>query len=286
MNPKTLGVLLVLCASFFWAVQTIVVKFAFRETAGVLQTAFFQVFFVSLLALLYAVFSKASFKIERNQWPAIVYIALAGSLVADFLFLYALTDTTAVNANLIAHLQPVFIILMGFFILKSEKISRFDYLGVFFMLLSALLVTSGSIENLFALKFGGFADLVVLVAAVIWATVTIAVKKYLDKVHAGVILFYRFLISAACFFAILVFSNNLFFSNYFQIINGLLVGAGYILLYEGLKRLKAAETSALELASPFFAAILGIAFLGEFLSPLQAGGMLLLFFGIYFISKK
>jgi drug/metabolite transporter (DMT)-like permease len=43
--------------------------------------------------------------------------------------------------------------------------------------------------------------------------------------------------------------------------------------------------SSLELATPFFAAILGLMFLGETITPLQIGGILILFTGVYTLTK-
>ena len=66
---------------------------------------------------------------------------------------------------------------------------------------------------------------------------------------------------------------------------GLVIGTGTLLYYEGLKRMKVAQVSSLELASPFFAATLGFFAFGEAVTIMQIGGMLLLVIGVYLISK-
>ncbi|MBI2654908.1 EamA family transporter [Candidatus Woesearchaeota archaeon] len=58
-----------------------------------------------------------------------------------------------------------------------------------------------------------------------------------------------------------------------------------MLYYEGLKRLKAAQVGALELSTPFFAAILSFFILGEVTTLFQIIGIVLLFMGVYFLSK-
>ena len=75
-------------------------------------------------------------------------------------------------------------------------------------------------------------------------------------------------------------------SNIYQILVGISIGIGTILYYEGLKRIKAAQVSGLELSAPFFAAILGFLILEEPLTSIQIMGILLLFVGIYYLSKK
>ena len=67
---------------------------------------------------------------------------------------------------------------------------------------------------------------------------------------------------------------------------GIVAGIGTIFYYEGMKRLKPAQVSALELSTPFFAAIIGFLALGELVSPMQILGIFLLVIGVYLISKK
>jgi probable blue pigment (indigoidine) exporter len=81
-------------------------------------------------------------------------------------------------------------------------------------------------------------------------------------------------------------TSSLGIANIYQVLIGVIIGIGTILYYEGLKRLKAAQVSALELSTPFFAAILGFLILNETITLMQIGGISLLFVGVYFISKK
>ena len=80
--------------------------------------------------------------------------------------------------------------------------------------------------------------------------------------------------------------HSLVLSNIHQVLVGLTVGAGTIPYYEGLKRIKAAQVSALELSTPFFAALLGFLILGEWVTVMQISGTVLLFIGVCFLSKK
>jgi drug/metabolite transporter (DMT)-like permease len=104
--------------------------------------------------------------------------------------------------------------------------------------------------------------------------------------NAGVITFYRFFFPALIFAAYLGVTSSLIITNIYQVCIGVIIGVGTILYYEGLKRLKAAQVSGLELSTPFFAAILAFFFLGEVITGMQIIGILLLFSGVYLISKK
>ena len=80
--------------------------------------------------------------------------------------------------------------------------------------------------------------------------------------------------------------SSLVLSNIYQILVGVVVGVGTILYYESMKRIKAAQVSAMELSTPFFAALLAFLVLREGVTVMQISGMVLLFVGVCFLSKK
>jgi drug/metabolite transporter (DMT)-like permease len=286
MDKKRIGVLAIVGASVMWAIEPIFAKLAYANSS-VIQTSAFRAIFVTVVALIYALSTNGkNIKISKKEFSVIFYIAVVGTLVADLLFYFALTKISVLNAVLIGHLQPIFIILIGYFILKDEKHSKYDYAGIFIMIFGALLVTTQTIQNLLILKIGTFGDLLVVGATVSWATTGIVARKYLKNMNCGIITFYRFLIAAVFFSIYLLLKSEFHFGSINQIIIGIIVGVGYILYYEGLKRVKAAQAGALELSTPFFAAILGFLVLGELVTPMQIAGILILCIGVYLLSKK
>ncbi|HHE04589.1 MAG TPA: EamA family transporter, partial [candidate division WOR-3 bacterium] len=184
------------------------------------------------------------------------------------------------------HMQPIFIVLIGFFILKDDILTKFDYTGIIIMILAGILVTTREISNISKLRFGNIGDLFVLFATFAWATTAIVMRKYLKNMNAGTLTFYRFSIASIVFGVYLLFTSSKFILNIFQILIGVIVGVGTILYYEGLKRIKAAQVSSLELSTPFFAALLGFFILGETVTIIQIFGIILMFTGVYFLSRK
>jgi drug/metabolite transporter (DMT)-like permease len=209
-----------------------------------------------------------------------------GTILADLLYFFSLTKIPVLNAVLIGHMQPISIILIGFFFLKEDRLSKFDYLGIFTMIIAGLLVTTRTPENLAKIRLGTAGDVYVVLATVAWATTAIAMRKYLRQINAGVITLYRFSIAAIAFVIYLSLTSSLVLSSIYQILVGFVVGVGTILYYEGLKRIKAAQVSALELSTPFFAALLSFLILGELVTVMQIAGIGLLVVGIYLLSKK
>jgi len=286
MRLKTIGILATLGASIAWAFEPIFAKLSYRN-ANFLETSTVRAVLVALIALSYVfVTNKGNLKVNRKQFSILVYIALAGTLFADLMYLFALTKVPVINAVLIGHMQPIFIVFIGFFCLKGDKLVRFDYVGICFMIIAGLLVTTRNLRNLSMLRFGNMYDLFVLCATVAWATTGMVTRKYLRDMNAGVVTFYRFFIASIVFVIYALSTSSVLFSNIYQVLVGVIVGAGYILYYEGLKRIKAAQSSALELSAPFFATLLGFFILGEAATVMQILGILLLFPGIYFLAKK
>ncbi len=286
MNTKKIGVLAILGASIMWAIEPILAKLSYK-TSDFFHTSAIRALFAALIGLIYVLITESkSLKVTRKQLSKLVYISLVGTLTADLLYFFALTKTSVINAVLIGHMQPIFIVLIGFFILKDDILTKFDYTGIIIMILAGILVTTREISNISKLRFGNIGDLFVLFATFAWATTAIVMRKYLKNMNAGTLTFYRFSIASIVFGVYLLFTSSKFILNIFQILIGVIVGVGTILYYEGLKRIKAAQVSSLELSTPFFAALLGFFILGETVTIIQIFGIILMFTGVYFLSRK
>ncbi|KPJ66631.1 MAG: hypothetical protein AMJ43_07625 [Coxiella sp. DG_40] len=286
MDSKKTGVLAILVASLMWAIEPVLAKLAYSN-ADFLQTSGIRAIVVTLVALLYVLLTRqGGLKVTKRQFSTLVFMAVAGTLFADLIYFLALTMIPVINAVLIGHMQPIFIVLIGFFILKEDKLTRFDYLGIFIMIIAAILVTTKTQANLSALKLGTLADILVLLATLAWATMAIVMRKYLRQLDAGVITFYRFSIASVVLVTYLLVTSSLVLSNIYQILIGIVVGTGTILYYESLKRIKAAQTSALELSTPFFAVLFALFVLGEMVTIMQIAGIVLLVVGVCLLSKK
>jgi drug/metabolite transporter (DMT)-like permease len=286
MDAKKTGILAILGASLMWAFEPVLAKLAYRSS-DFLQTSAIRAICVVLVALVYVILRRQrNFKITSRQFSILVYVALAGTIIGDLVYFYALTRVPVLNAVLIAHLQPIFIVFIGFFILKEDKLTKYDYIGIVTMIIAGVLVTTETIENLAAVRLGTTGDVYVLLATIFWATTTIAVRKNLRDFDAGVVTFYRYLIASAVFVVYLSLRSSLVLSSIYQVLVGVVVGAGTIFYYEGLKRIKAAQVGAIELATPFFAALFGFCILKERVTIMQVMGIALLFAGVYLLSKK
>ncbi|MGB9721982.1 MAG: DMT family transporter [bacterium] len=285
-SNKTIGVIAVLGASVMWALEPIFAKLSFQST-DFLNTFATRILFCLIVITIYSLFSNPEqLLVKKKEFKWLIYLSLVATLFADFIYTFALTRVMVINAVLIGHIQPLFIVILGYFFLKSDKLTKSDYLGILFMIFAGIFVSTKTFDNLRNLKFGTIGDLLVLFATFAWATTAITTRKYLKDLPAQVIAFYRFLLAGIIFFVYLLLSNGINITNIYQVLLGIVIGIGTILYYEGLKRIKAAQVAALELSTPFFATFLGYIVLEEYITLLQFAGLMFLIIGIYFISKK
>lgn len=283
---KLLGVAAVIGASIMWALEPIFAKMSYR-TAGVLNTFAMRTIFSLLVISVYILFTnRRQFIVKKQFLPALVALSLIATLFADLMYIYALTRVPVVNAVLIGHMQPIFIVVIGYFTLRQDRITRYDYLGIFAMMVAGILVTTGTLDNLIALRVGTVGDLYVLMATIAWAVTAIIARKYLRVLPASTIAFYRFIIAGIFFVTYAGIMHGLLIHSIYQVLLGIVIGIGTILYYQGIKMIKAAQTSALELSTPFFAAFLGYVVLHEHITVVQLVGMGFLLPGIYFLAKK
>jgi drug/metabolite transporter (DMT)-like permease len=287
VKNKTIGIIAVLFASIMWAIEPVFVKLSY-ETSDFIQTNTIRTIFALIVAFIYIIIKKKpkDLKLPKKDVLPMMYIALVATLFADFMYVFSLSQIPVVNAVIIGHMQPVFIVLFGIFILKSDKLTKFDYFGIVLLIASGILVTTRTVENLFSLKLGTMGDLFVLSATIAWATTAIATRKYVKHLDTGVLAFYRFSVAAVVLSIYLILNNRFFIENIYQVGVGIVVGLGTILYYESLTRIKAAQTSALELSTPVFATVLAFFMLSEVPTIMQIVGVLLLFIGLIFISKR
>ncbi|MEO0129991.1 MAG: DMT family transporter [candidate division WOR-3 bacterium] len=285
-SNKSIGVMAILGASVMWALEPIFAKLSF-QTTDVLNTFATRILFCLIIITFY-VFLKnpKELKVKAKEFKWLIYLSTVATLFADFIYTYAFTKVMVINAVLIGHIQPIFIIILGYFFLKSDKLTKFDYLGILFMIFAGIFVSAKTVDNLKNLRFGTLGDILVLLATFAWATTAITTRKYLRELPAQVIAFYRFIFAGIIFFVYLLLTHGIKIANIYQVLLGFVIGVGTILYYEGLKRIKAAQVSALELSTPFFATFLGYVILKEFITIMQFLGLLFLMVGIYFISRK
>lgn len=284
VDQQILGLLFGVCAGAIWAVEAVLGKMLFHS-ATFLQVAATEAFFAALTAFAYTLVRRTHMKLTRKNVSKLLAVGLVGTVFAPVMYFFGLSQTFAVNASLIAHLQPLFVSLFGFYFLK-ERLQKRDFLAGLLIVCAAVLITSRTVDNLAAFTFGNLGDLTVVFATVSWAIVAIPGKQLTEETSSVLIVCYRFIIASLVFLPLLLILNQLVITSPYQILLGVLVGLGYIFYYEGLRRSKASHIALTELSAPFFTAILAWHFLGEIITPMQTIGATLLLCGLLVLTQE
>lgn len=217
--------------------------------------------------------------VSPQKIPALLFVAVASGVIADLSFYYSLQFIPIVNGLVIGHLQPFFMLFCGFLLFKEQPLSKAQVIGGTIMFIASLLVSSATVEQILAFKFGVWQNLVVLGSAVLWAVSTLAVKHYLTQLDTPVVVFYRFLLSAIVVGGYLLITDTIFTPSLIIFANAAAVYTGISLWFLGLRSLSAPEVGFLELFSPLFGLALGAFLLGQHATWLQIVGCLLMFVG-------
>jgi len=283
-NQKVLGVLFGISAGAMWAAEAILGKLLFRSF-DFIQVAALEAFFGTLTAFAYVFLRRERVNLDRKDTWNLLVVGLVGTVFASLMYFRGLTETYAVNATLIGHMQPLFVAFFGFYFLK-EGLHKHDLVAVMLMISAAILITTRTPAGLVGFRFGNRGDLMVLFATVSWAFVAIPGKRLTEKASSVVIVGCRFLIASLAFMPVLLGLNRLIVSSIEQVLLGVLVGLGYVFYYEGLRRIKAGQIALTELSAPFFTAVFAWYLLNEIVTPMQIVGALLLASGLYVLTLE
>jgi len=283
INQKILGILFGILAGVMWSIEAILGK-TLLSSLSFIQVAASESFFAAITSFTCILLSKKPIKLKTSRKIDILFVGLIGSVFAPMAYFFGLKLTFAINATLLAHIQPLFVSILGFLFL-GERLHKNDVIGGLMIGVAAILVSGRNIENLLNLKFNT-GDLVVLFATFCWALVAIPGKRLTETANSILIVGYRFLIASGFFIPLLLALNQLTIESIYQIILGVIIGLGYIFYYEGLKRIKASQVALTELSSPLFTAILAWFTLKEYMTWLQATGATLLIAGLIILAYE
>jgi drug/metabolite transporter (DMT)-like permease len=128
----------------------------------------------AVILLPFAVRGGPQLGVRRTAGPLAVLV-LCGGVLYPWVFLLALSRTTATNTALLIALNPVFTILLAPLI--GERLTRNRAAGVGLALLgAATVITKGDVQHLTALSFNT-GDLLAVGAAAIWAVFNLASRR-------------------------------------------------------------------------------------------------------------
>ncbi len=283
MDKTAKGSLLILAASLIWGATPIIEKIAVQIVEPIAVSGW-RFFLAGLIALALLKGKKISLKTGRHEKIVLLLAAVTGAAAAPFLWYTGLTLTSAVTASLVERLEPLWVGLIGFLLLK-ERVKKDEVLGT-------ALVSAGVLAAVSSITFdASLGVLMILFASFGWALQIVLTKDIIKRLNPWVTFTYEMLVGGfvslvAGYFLIgnSVFSfpiQGWYYVLALSLFASVIAGS---LFFFGLKMIEAERASAITSTMPLFTIIFSAAFLNEALSVQQMAGAALIVCGVIVLA--
>jgi drug/metabolite transporter (DMT)-like permease len=285
-TPQVLTELSLLFIAVVWALNFTVVKASLSEID---PYSFNAIRFLLAASFMWIVLAKrkAWFKLTRSDLLPLLAMGLCGNLLYQWLFIVGIDLTLAANAAVMLGTIPIWVAVFSH-LLSIELMNRLKGIGVFLAFSGVLLIIFFG-NNRISFESENFTgDLVIVLAAVVWALYTIFSKRFLTRYTP--LQFSTIMTSVGafslCILAIPHTENTEWSSVSLPayggaIFSGLLsIGVAYLIWNNAIRTVGAVRTATYQNLVPVLGLLFGIALLGENLEPLQYAGSAVVISGI------
>lgn len=288
MSKRSLGLLALLCTSFFWGFGPVITKIGLGEIP-----AFSFAFMRNILAfliLLPFLFGMKHHWISKSDIPRFIAVGIFGSGLNALFFMSGLSLTNASTSAAIFATVPLVNAIAASFILR-ETPSVVRILGVGVGFLGSLMITLGPSFLGTAVTGNTIGNLLIFGAVLSWVTYIIVSKELLAKYSPLTLTAYLFLVSSIMLapFAYYDFVTqpNWIMKVHWQGVAAICYGAifagilAYVFFQWGMKQTSAFTAGIFTYLQPPLAALFAIPVLGEKPTPILILGTVLILGGVF-----
>ncbi|WP_298754059.1 DMT family transporter [uncultured Psychroserpens sp.] len=245
----------------------------------------------TLLFWLTGLFLKRE-KIDKKDYFTFFLGAMFGVAINMLLFLKGLELTTPIHASVIVTITPIIILVLSSFFL-SEKITKLKVLGVVLGFCGGVLLTLLGKST----RIGDnvpLGNLFIFINAISYSIYIIIIKKLTSKYHPFTLIKWLFLIGLVLVLPFgyteateiqwETFTPYVWLSVLFVVVGATF--ATYVLNPFALRSLKASTVGVFIYLQPVIAGMFAIIMGVDAISPVKLIAMLLIFSGVYLVTKK
>ena len=281
-----------LFAVMFWGASFVAIKIGLKYVLPI--TLVWMRFALGVIILSIAVGLRHQFTFPKPK--DLLYFAILGFLGITFhqwLQSTGLVTSQATTTGWIVASMPIFIAILGWFILK-EKLKMLQIFGVLLAGFGVLLVvTHGNLHTLISGKFGSTGDILILISAPNWALFTILSRRGLKTYPAALMMF--FVLTFGWLFSTIPFlagrgwesiqrigADGWFSLGFLGIFCS---GFAYIFWYDALKVLPVAQVGTFLYIEPIVTVIVSFFLLHENLSLAGWLGGATILLGVWLVNQ-
>ncbi len=279
-----------LSATLIWGASPVLIKVLLNVLpASAIVAGRYLVASLALAPFAIVIALRSRARVTARDWLQLIAVGALGSGVGQLLFVYAVDLSSAGIVNALSKSQPLFVVFLGFFVLR-ERVSSFRFILVGMMVAACAMIGAGEVGAVEGhLRDRLVGDGLALCAGLSWAVAIVLGKSALRKFPAELVALVRFGTGFAVAAGVMMASETrpsfegmtpLHWALFAAL--GLICGTlALVLYYRGLASVDAHVAASLELVGPTVTVILGWVVLGETLNPWHVGGICTLLFGAY-----
>lgn len=300
MRTRSIGrsnAFLMIVLIIFWGSSFVVVKLVLKEGLTPVAIATFRFLTAGAIFLIALLLRKTRNRkylllIEKKDSPMLLVLALTG---VTFFFTAQYTGINMAGASiaaiLVCLLSPVLINILSAAIFK-EHLTKKQGLGIGIAAVGTFTVVTGSSVGFQGNQFF-YGTLILLSTPFLWATYTLVGRKIMLKYDPFLIVAYTNVLGGLCLIPFSLAENSfnqIITMNLYEWAAILFLAftcsfLGYYIWFYVINKVGAVASSFL-FAEPLVTALFATAFVGEQIGPFTIAGGLLIFTGVYLVTRK
>ena len=293
MKSRALALLAAFAATAIYGMNHTIAKVVMPHYIGPFGFIMLRVVGACILFWLVSFFIPKE-TIERKDFLRIAFTALFGMCINMLMFFKGLQLSTPINSGVIVTLTPIIILILSAFFLK-EKLTQFKFLGIVLGFIGALLLilygNSNKVINAPDISLG---NTMLLINAVSFGAYLVMVKPLTKKYSTVTLMKWMFLLGVIYTFPFTITEfievswETLPFEAIWRI--GFVVVGTTFLTYMfnvyALKTLPATTIGAFTYLQPIITIVYAVITGNDILDGVKILACLLVFLGVYLVSKK
>lgn len=291
MNVKV--ILKALFAVTVWGASFVATKISLQYVSP--STVVFLRFTMGVIVLGLAVVLYKQFSLPTGRdWGYFAILGFLGITFHQWLQSTGLLTAQATTTAWIITSTPIFIAMLGFFVLK-ERLAWYQVAGIILAAFGVLLiVTKGSLSTLASGRLSTPGDFLILISAVNWAVFSTLSRSGLKKHPATLMMFY--VMSFGWLFTSILFFVGSGVSEILTIPwNGWIAigflgvfcsGIAYIFWYDALQALPVAQTGAFLYFEPIVTLVVAVILLRETILLATLIGGITIIVGVWLVNRQ
>ncbi len=293
MSKRSLGFLAAFGATLIYGVTHTVAKNVMPVYIGPYAFILVRVIGASILFWIVSLFIKTE-KIDKKDWPRIILCSFLGMVINMLAFFKGLELSTPVNSSVMITLSPIIVFIFSAILLKEkiESIKAFGIASGFVGALILVLYTSKTGVNAPNIPMG---NLLFIVNSFAYGLYLVLVKPLISKYNIITLLKWLFLFGVIMNFPVTISQfleiewTSLPIKEAIIPIIFVVVGTTfftYLFNAYALTKLTASSVSSFIYLQPIVGIVFAISTKSDSLSLISVIGMVLIFIGIYFVTRK